>query len=138
MRPIPTFLVLSVLATAATASPAFAAEPMTLQSRTVLCESKGNERQHCAADTSRGVALVRTLSDEAPCLLGKTWGYDDAGIWVTDGCSAEFLPGQELPTKAEPLTAETPKPETPPKTEEEKKKFLEHVPNLGFRIYEGK
>lgn len=138
MRPIPTFLVLSVLATAATASPAFAAEPMTLQSRTVVCESKGNERQHCAADTSRGVALVRTLSDEAPCLLGKTWGYDDAGIWVTDGCSAEFLPGQELPTKAEPLTAETPKPETPPKTEEEKKKFLEHVPNLGFRIYEGK
>ena len=27
----------------------------------------------------------------AACLLGRTWGYDDQGVWVTEGCSAEFL-----------------------------------------------
>ena len=27
---------------------------------------------------------------ESPCLLGKTWGYDDKGVWVSDGCSGEF------------------------------------------------
>src|SRR5262245_64132627 len=57
----------------------------------IPCSSKlGEPRQYCAADTSRGVALAR-LTGDAPCLLGKTWGYDDNGIWVADGCSGEFL-----------------------------------------------
>ena len=29
----------------------------------------------------------------AACLLGKTWGYDDTGVWVGDGCSGEFQLG---------------------------------------------
>src|SRR5262245_35738741 len=52
----------------------------------VTCSSKVGERQHCAADTSKGVIFVKSVG-EAPCLLGKTWGYDDQGIWVSDGCS---------------------------------------------------
>jgi len=56
---------------------------------TVICESKAGERQHCAADTSAGVLLVRVTSS-ASCLLGKSWGYDDQGIWVLDGCGGEF------------------------------------------------
>jgi hypothetical protein len=36
------------------------------------------------------VVLVRTLGGGA-CLLGRSWGYDDAGVWVTDGCSGEFV-----------------------------------------------
>ena len=47
----------------------------------VTCSSKPGEREHCPADTSRGVVLARSQG-EAPCLLGKTWGYDDEGIWV--------------------------------------------------------
>src|SRR5262245_56792129 len=54
----------------------------------VSCESPSGGRTHCPADTSSGVALVKS-EGEAPCLLGKTWGYDDTGIWVADGCSAE-------------------------------------------------
>jgi hypothetical protein len=38
-------------------------------------------------------ALVKSTGTAA-CLLGKTWGYDDAGVWVTDGCSGEFQLGQ--------------------------------------------
>ena len=34
--------------------------------------------------------MARTVGSAA-CLLGKTWGYDDAGVWVLDGCSAEFV-----------------------------------------------
>jgi len=83
----------------------------------ISCASQPGERQHCAADTSAGVALV-SASGSAPCLLGKTWGYDDTGIWVSDGCSAEFVAGR--------TTQQT-----------EKKKPLEHIPNVGFLLYEG-
>ena len=63
------------------------------QSTRVSCTSQPGKREHCTADTSAGVALVRS-SGAAPCLLGKTWGYDDTGIWVSDGCSGEFVAGQ--------------------------------------------
>src|SRR6476620_9376616 len=57
---------------------------------TISCASKVGERQECAADTSRGVVLMKSYGDSA-CLLGKTWGYDDKGVWVADGCVADFL-----------------------------------------------
>ena len=40
-----------------------------------------------------GVALLRSTG-ESSCLLGKTWGYDDAGIWVFDGCGGRICGGQ--------------------------------------------
>jgi hypothetical protein len=43
----------------------------------------------CAANTAAGVALFRS-SGESSCMMGKTWGYDDAGVWVFDGCGGEF------------------------------------------------
>jgi len=58
----------------------------------VTCSSKVGERQVCAADTAAGAALLRSTGPAA-CLLGKTWGYDDKGIWVFDGCGGEFALG---------------------------------------------
>jgi hypothetical protein len=85
----------------------------------ITCESGENERQQCAADTSAGVVLVRSMGS-APCLLGRSWGYDDAGIWVSDGCSGEFVAGQATTQVAtQPL------------------KPLDHVPNVGFLLYSG-
>jgi hypothetical protein len=55
----------------------------------LVCAAKAGERQTCAADTSGGVTLVTVLS-QTPCELGKTWGYDTTGIWVSDGCVAVF------------------------------------------------
>jgi hypothetical protein len=60
--------------------------------QTVTCAAKAGERQACPADTSAGVVLVKS-DDSGKCLLGKTWGYDDKGIWVSDGCSGEFVVG---------------------------------------------
>ena len=84
----------------------------------VTCESRPGEREHCTASTSAGVSLVRSFGD-APCLLGKTWGYDDTGIWVADGCSGEFVAGVVTPQEQ---TSEKP---------------LEYIPNLGFLLYDG-
>jgi len=60
---------------------------------TVICSSKAGERQQCPADTSAGVALMKSTGTST-CLLGKTWGYDDKSIWVQDGCGGEFQLGQ--------------------------------------------
>jgi hypothetical protein len=57
----------------------------------IRCESPGNREGYCAADTQRGVQLVRTLSGR--CDLGRGWGYDRGGIWVR-GCAGEFEIGR--------------------------------------------
>jgi predicted porin len=59
----------------------------------LVCASEPGERQHCPADTSAGVALVRETGT-TPCILGNNWGYDAHGVWVSDGCSAEFTLGR--------------------------------------------
>ena len=84
--------------------------------QTITCASTPGTREHCPADTSAGVVLVRSTGS-APCLLGRTWGYDDTGIWVSDGCSAEFVAGQVV------AQAQT------------RVKAPEHVPNAGFLLY---
>jgi hypothetical protein len=84
------------------------------------CSSSAGAREHCPADTSAGVALLRSMGS-APCLLGKTWGYDDTGVWVSDGCSGEWLAGQVVA----------------PEGTQEKLKPLQHVPNAGFLLYDG-
>jgi hypothetical protein len=77
----------------------------------VTCTSAAGERQHCAADTSAGVVMSRSMGGGA-CLLGKTWGYDDDGVWVLDGCSAEFIvagsPGAATETETPVLATTTP------------------------------
>jgi hypothetical protein len=65
----------------------------TAGAATVVCTSTKGGRNHCAADVSSGVALVKSTG-EAACLLGKNWGYDDKGVWVSDGCGGEFVLGQ--------------------------------------------
>jgi len=62
--------------------------------------------------------LLRSTG-EAPCLLGRTWGYDQASVWVSDGCSGEFATG--------------------PVSEQEDKKpgVPRHVPNVGFLLFDG-
>jgi hypothetical protein len=100
-------------------TPAPADQQTALTQTRISCQSQPGERQHCAADTSAGVALVNS-SGAAPCLLGKTWGYDDTGIWVSDGCTGEFVVRNGAPQQ-----------------NQEKKKPLEHIPNLGFLLYTG-
>jgi predicted porin len=56
------------------------------------CVSVDGGRHHCPGYTAAGVALSRSTGS-ATCLLGRNWGYDAKGVWVTEGCGAEFLLG---------------------------------------------
>lgn len=68
-------------------------EPAGEAAKLLTCESQPGSREYCSADTSNGVALATQMSSES-CLLGKTWGYDDKGVWVADGCGAQFVVGR--------------------------------------------
>ena len=57
--------------------------------RVFRCESNDGRVRECAANTRAGVQLVRQLSRSA-CIEGRTWGYGRTGIWVAEGCRAEF------------------------------------------------
>jgi Protein of unknown function (DUF3011) len=96
-----TFLLGALLAVSAAAAEL---EGGSGSAATVQCTSGIGERQHCPADTSAGVLLARSTGPAA-CLLGKTWGYDDAGIWVTDGCGGEFAVRQAVPVPTQPAGA---------------------------------
>ncbi|RBG33962.1 hypothetical protein BRM54_10100, partial [Xanthomonas oryzae pv. oryzae] len=55
----------------------------------VRCESEDLARVHCAMDTAQGVQLVRQLS-ETSCIRGSEWDVERDGVWVEQGCRAEF------------------------------------------------
>jgi hypothetical protein len=94
--------------------------PPAPQATRVTCTSRPGTREHCDADTSAGVILARSMG-EAACLLGKTWGYDDTGIWVSEGCAGEFVVAAAEGAAAQPR----------------KQKPFEHIPNVGFLLYDG-
>jgi hypothetical protein len=82
----------------------------------VSCASQPGARTECPADTAAGVVLLKSHGTAA-CLLGKTWGYDQSRVWVSDGCSAEFGTGRGAQAAA--ATESVPR----------------HIPNVGFLIF---
>jgi len=70
-------------------------------SSVVSCVSTGDQRQHCPANTSAGVVILRQ-SSETNCLLGRNWGYDAQGVWVSEGCGGEFATGSTSRSAAVP------------------------------------
>ena len=56
---------------------------------TVTCESDYNHTHTCNEDTRFGVELRRQVS-RTECVFNRTWGYNNRGIWVSNGCRAEF------------------------------------------------
>lgn len=78
----------------------------------VVCESKSNTRNRCAAETRYGVAIFRTLGG-SECILDQSWGFDQEGVWVDAGCRAQFalggyrLSADALPPNASKVTCES-------------------------------
>ncbi|MEO6365823.1 MAG: DUF3011 domain-containing protein, partial [Luteimonas sp.] len=56
------------------------------------CESSDGRRKLCPADARDHVQLVRQLS-RSPCVRNQTWGTSQRGVWVSQGCRAEFRLG---------------------------------------------
>src|SRR5262245_16252586 len=63
-----------------------------LPSEVILCKPEEGRTRQCSAETNGNVKLLRQLSDSA-CTEGQTWGYSRNGVWVTQGCRAEFAVG---------------------------------------------
>ena len=78
---------------AAPASLAQYAGPAAIAAQTLRCESRDGRERHCPADTRGGVRMTRQLSRGA-CEEGRSWGVDRAGVWVGQGCRAEFEVGR--------------------------------------------
>jgi len=57
-------------------------------SSTIRCESIKNRNQQCRIDGR--ARLVRQLSGAA-CVEGRSWGQSRDGVWVSNGCRAEFV-----------------------------------------------
>ena len=55
----------------------------------VRCESVNFRDHYCPISSRSDVRLARQIS-RAPCRHGSSWGYDRHGIWVSEGCGAEF------------------------------------------------
>uniref|UniRef100_UPI00131F384C DUF3011 domain-containing protein n=1 Tax=Xanthomonas fragariae TaxID=48664 RepID=UPI00131F384C len=47
-------------------------------------------RRTCGVSVERGVRVGRQMS-RTPCVEGQTWGWSRDGVWVDDGCRAEFI-----------------------------------------------
>lgn len=62
--------------------------------RTVTCSSSDMHYHYCRAETDNHVRLRKQISG-APCIQGRSWGYDRHGIWVDRGCRAEFEYGND-------------------------------------------
>lgn len=60
----------------------------------IKCESTWNRRQYCRVKTDNQVELVYQYSS-AGCWENDTWGYDKNGVWVSNGCRAEFEVGKK-------------------------------------------
>jgi len=87
-------------AAASTAQQSFVASVSSI----VSCVSQGKARQQCSADTRAGIVMLRPTGD-APCLLGRNWGYDDQGVWVSEGCGGDFGTGSTHRADAPSATA---------------------------------
>lgn len=78
------FLTIVVLLTGVALSSTLSAD------QTLRCESFHQVHEFCRVDTHGYVRLSREFS-KSKCHQGRTWDYDRRGIWVDDGCKAEFV-----------------------------------------------
>ena len=58
----------------------------------VRCESNDYRTVRCPMNTNGGVRISRQISN-TPCQRGRNWNFDRGGVWVKDGCRAEFVTG---------------------------------------------
>ncbi len=82
----------ALTAAAAVTALALASSPAEARTQVITCGSGGYSYNYCPVDTRGGVDVYRQKSS-SPCDYGSTWGYDRRGIWVDQGCRAEFIVG---------------------------------------------
>lgn len=64
--------------------------PQALADEIVTCKSHDYKYTHCNTKSDGYIRLHKQLSG-TECKQGSNWDYDRHGIWVDEGCKAEFL-----------------------------------------------
>ncbi len=55
----------------------------------IRCESHDQRQAYCALPFRGRVRLINQVS-RAACTEGYSWGFDRRGVWVSQGCRADF------------------------------------------------
>jgi hypothetical protein len=58
--------------------------------RQVACDSRDYQQQFCPAGRRVSRAWLVEQRSQSACIQGRTWGYQQDGIWVSGGCSGLF------------------------------------------------
>lgn len=89
------------------------------RAQTVSCNSTASdsEKHYCEADTRYGVKFLKQTGTVV-CVEGKTWGWDEEGIWVIQGCGGQFILGKPEVAKPEATPAHPTAPAASVKKEE--------------------
>lgn len=53
------------------------------------CDSNDKRQRRCGVTIRQDARLVRQKSG-SPCIEGQTWGWNRDGVWVSNGCRAQF------------------------------------------------
>ena len=65
------------------------AAPGIASAQQVTCESSNFQQEFCpTAPIARAWLLAQR--SRSPCIEGQTWGYQNNGVWVTQGCQGDF------------------------------------------------
>lgn len=97
-------IVTSIAALVFTSGALFTWSPaVDAQGQIIRCGASRGQEAFCPADTRNGVTLVRQLS-RAGCWEGTTWGTSRRGIWVANGCRADFAVAERYVTRRQVYT----------------------------------
>lgn len=55
------------------------------------CDSRDRGYQFCDVNQRVLRADLVQQKSQTPCVLGRNWGWRGEGVWVNDGCRAEFV-----------------------------------------------
>jgi hypothetical protein len=64
--------------------------PMMPAAGSIICESRDYQQQFCATGRPVSRAWLVNQRSRSACIQGRSWGYDESGIWVTQGCEGQF------------------------------------------------
>ena len=56
----------------------------------ITCESRDYQHHFCATNARIQNASIARQISRTPCVLGRNWGWRGNGIWVSEGCEADF------------------------------------------------
>ena len=64
--------------------------PTVASAQQLTCESRNYQQAFCPTGFDIARAWMVVQRSRAPCIEGQTWGFQNNGIWVSQGCEADF------------------------------------------------